>query len=142
MLQWQKGQSNHASVLHAETHLTIQAKTFIDRTQALWARRYVVKKDFPGPERQGVLLATAATHGSLVRASAEDRVIVAPTSGRSDAVIDFHFGSWGHAMGSITYGSDFPDPAELRREIAVTIMHEAGHFFGLSEEDLERLGYS
>ena len=36
---------------------------------------------------------------------------------------------------------DFPDPAELRREIAVTIMHEAGHFFGLSEDDISRLGY-
>jgi multimeric flavodoxin WrbA len=46
--------------------VTAQAKAFIDRTQALWARRYVVKKDFPGPERQGVLLATAATHGKLL----------------------------------------------------------------------------
>jgi predicted Zn-dependent protease with MMP-like domain len=36
---------------------------------------------------------------------------------------------------------DFPDPAELRREIAVTIMHEAGHFFGLSEDDISALGY-
>lgn len=34
---------------------------------------------------------------------------------RSDAVIDFHFGSWGHAMGSVTYGSDFPDPAVVQR---------------------------
>ncbi|MBX2986590.1 MAG: metallopeptidase family protein [Bdellovibrionaceae bacterium] len=29
----------------------------------------------------------------------------------------------------------------LREEIAVTLLHEIGHFFGLSEEDLERLGY-
>ena len=28
----------------------------------------------------------------------------------ADAVVDYHFGAWGHAMGSITYGSDFPDP--------------------------------
>lgn len=39
----------------------------------------------------------------------------------ADAVIDFHFGSWGHAMGSITYGSDFPDPAVVAksREMAL-----------------------
>jgi NAD(P)H-dependent FMN reductase len=46
--------------------VSAQAKAFIDRTQALWARRYITKQDFPGPERQGVLLATAATHGKLL----------------------------------------------------------------------------
>jgi len=46
--------------------VSAQAKAFIDRTQALWARRYVIKQDFPGPERQGVLLCTAATHGKLL----------------------------------------------------------------------------
>lgn len=46
--------------------VSAQAKAFIDRTQALWARRYRVKLDFPGPERQGVLLCTAATHGKLL----------------------------------------------------------------------------
>jgi NAD(P)H-dependent FMN reductase len=46
--------------------VSAQAKAFIDRTQALWARRYVIKRDFPGPERQGVLLCTAATHGKLL----------------------------------------------------------------------------
>ncbi|MBX3039518.1 MAG: metallopeptidase family protein [Bdellovibrionaceae bacterium] len=29
----------------------------------------------------------------------------------------------------------------LKEEIAVTLLHEVGHFFGLDEEDLERLGY-
>jgi multimeric flavodoxin WrbA len=46
--------------------VSAQAKVFIDRTQALWARRYRAGLDFPGPERQGVLLATAATHGKLL----------------------------------------------------------------------------
>jgi multimeric flavodoxin WrbA len=46
--------------------VTAQAKALIDRTQALWARRYQLKQDFPGPERQGVLLATGATHGKLL----------------------------------------------------------------------------
>lgn len=46
--------------------LSAQAKAMIDRTQAFWARRYVLKQDFPGPERQGVLLCTAATKGKHV----------------------------------------------------------------------------
>lgn len=46
--------------------VSAQAKALIDRTQALWSRRYVLKKDFPGPERQGVLLCTGATHGRLL----------------------------------------------------------------------------
>lgn len=31
--------------------------------------------------------------------------------------------------------------ADLREEIAVTLLHEIGHFFGLDEDDLERLGF-
>jgi NAD(P)H-dependent FMN reductase len=46
--------------------VSAQAKVFIDRTQALWARRYRTGLDFPGPERQGILLAAAATHGKLL----------------------------------------------------------------------------
>ncbi|MBM4287654.1 MAG: flavodoxin family protein [Deltaproteobacteria bacterium] len=46
--------------------LTAQAKAMVDRTQAFWARRYVLKQDFPGQERQGVLLSTAATKGKHV----------------------------------------------------------------------------
>ena len=29
---------------------------------------------------------------------------------------------------------------ELRREVRLTIIHELGHFFGFSEEELEKLG--
>ncbi|MDP3181861.1 MAG: flavodoxin family protein [Desulfobaccales bacterium] len=46
--------------------LSAQAKAMIDRTQALWSRRYVLKQDFPGGNRQGVLLCTGATKGRLV----------------------------------------------------------------------------
>jgi multimeric flavodoxin WrbA len=46
--------------------VSAQAKTMIDRTQALWARRYVMKQDFPGGRRQGVLLAVGATRGRLL----------------------------------------------------------------------------
>ena len=30
---------------------------------------------------------------------------------------------------------------ELVREITVTVLHEIGHYFGLDEDDLDRLGY-
>lgn len=36
---------------------------------------------------------------------------------------------------------DFPDPAELRRQIRITLLHEIGHYFGMDEEELSRLGY-
>jgi len=36
---------------------------------------------------------------------------------------------------------DFPDPVELADEIRITLLHEIGHYFGMGEEELERLGY-
>ncbi|HEY0708655.1 MAG TPA: metallopeptidase family protein, partial [Polyangia bacterium] len=33
-----------------------------------------------------------------------------------------------------------PDDLELRDEIRTTLLHETGHFFGMSEEDLEGVG--
>lgn len=36
---------------------------------------------------------------------------------------------------------DFPDAAELEREIRVTVLHELGHYFGLDEDRLAELGY-
>ena len=41
-------------------------KTVIDRCQCLWSKKYVLKQpvfDPPRPERQGALIAVAATHG-------------------------------------------------------------------------------
>ena len=35
---------------------------------------------------------------------------------------------------------DFPDPADLRREILITVVHEIAHHFGIGEERLEELG--
>jgi predicted Zn-dependent protease with MMP-like domain len=35
----------------------------------------------------------------------------------------------------------FPDPAELEREIRITVLHELAHYFGIDEERLEELGY-
>ncbi len=36
--------------------------------------------------------------------------------------------------------ADFPDPEDLAEEIEITLLHEIGHFFGLDEDDVERLG--
>ena len=35
----------------------------------------------------------------------------------------------------------FPAPAELEREVVITLAHEIGHFMGMDEESLEKLGY-
>ena len=35
----------------------------------------------------------------------------------------------------------FPDPAELEREIRITVLHELAHYFGIDEERLDELGY-
>ena len=36
---------------------------------------------------------------------------------------------------------DFPDPAELEREIRITVLHELAHYFGIDEDRLDELGY-
>lgn len=36
---------------------------------------------------------------------------------------------------------NFRDPGELARQIRTTLLHEIGHYFGMDEEDLARLGY-
>jgi predicted Zn-dependent protease with MMP-like domain len=45
------------------------------------------------------------------------------------------------AVYRIPLEEDFPDPDELEREIRVTVLHELGHYFGLSEDRLFELGY-
>jgi multimeric flavodoxin WrbA len=47
-------------------NVSAQTKAMIDRTQALWSRRYHLNQDFPGGNRQGVLLAVGATKGRLL----------------------------------------------------------------------------
>ena len=37
--------------------------------------------------------------------------------------------------------SDFPDPDELREQIRFTVIHEIGHYFGLDDDEIEKLGY-
>ena len=35
----------------------------------------------------------------------------------------------------------FPQPAELREEIRITVLHELAHYFGLDEDQIAALGY-
>ena len=35
----------------------------------------------------------------------------------------------------------FPDPADLEREIRITVLHELAHYFGIEEDRLTELGY-
>jgi predicted Zn-dependent protease with MMP-like domain len=37
--------------------------------------------------------------------------------------------------------ADFLDPDELEQEIRITVLHELGHYFGMDEDRLGRLGY-
>jgi len=43
--------------------LTGQLKALIDRCQALWARKYVLKQDVPNQNRRGAFIAVGATTG-------------------------------------------------------------------------------
>jgi predicted Zn-dependent protease with MMP-like domain len=40
-----------------------------------------------------------------------------------------------------TLEADFPDRADLIREIEITLVHEIAHYFGFGEDTLERYGY-
>ncbi len=43
--------------------ITSQLKALIDRCQALWARKYVLKQSCPNPNRKGAFIAAGATKG-------------------------------------------------------------------------------
>ncbi len=43
--------------------LTSQVKALIDRSQAIWARKYVLKQNLPGSGRKGAFIAVGATRG-------------------------------------------------------------------------------
>jgi len=46
------------------------------------------------------------------------------------------------AIYRIPLEEEFPDPAELEREIRITVLHELAHYFGIDEDRLDDLGYS
>lgn len=36
---------------------------------------------------------------------------------------------------------DFPDPDELREQIRLTVIHEIAHYFGMDDDQIDKLGY-
>lgn len=46
--------------------ITAQLKAVIDRCQALWARKYVLKQTWPGAGRKGAFIAVGATKGGTL----------------------------------------------------------------------------
>jgi multimeric flavodoxin WrbA len=46
--------------------ITAQLKAVIDRCQALWARKYVLKQTWPGAGREGAFIAVGATKGETL----------------------------------------------------------------------------
>lgn len=36
---------------------------------------------------------------------------------------------------------DFSDPEELREEIRLTVIHEIAHYFGMDDDEIDKLGY-
>jgi len=35
---------------------------------------------------------------------------------------------------------DFPDADDFEKQVRITVLHELGHYFGLDEDDMVRLG--
>ena len=61
-------------------------------------------------------------------------------------VTERHFDDWGQPPALIyiwqkPLEEDFPQRAELEREVEVTLVHEIAHFLGFDEETLEKYGY-
>lgn len=38
-----------------------------------------------------------------------------------------------------SFNRAFHDPAEIRRQVRITVLHEAGHYFGFTEQEIRRL---
>ena len=36
---------------------------------------------------------------------------------------------------------DFPDPDGLREQIRTTVLHEIAHYFGMDDDEIDKLGY-
>jgi predicted Zn-dependent protease with MMP-like domain len=37
--------------------------------------------------------------------------------------------------------TDFPDPGELKEQLRATVIHELAHYFGMTDDEIEDLGY-
>ena len=61
-------------------------------------------------------------------------------------ITERHFDDWGEPPALIyiwqkPLEEDFPDPAELQREVEITLAHEIAHYMGFDEDILKEYGY-
>jgi len=61
-------------------------------------------------------------------------------------ITEKHFGDWGELPALIyiwqkPLEEDFPEQADLEREVEVTLVHEIAHFMGFDEATLAEYGY-
>lgn len=104
--------------------ITGQLKSFVDRCQALWVRKHVLKQDISGHERKGVFIAVGATRGQqlfdgsiLTMKYFFDAVGVTYTDQLLVRGVD--------KKGEIKeHPTALPDAYELGKRIAVSISHE------------------
>lgn len=92
----------------------------------------VVVRDWPSPEQlEGAGLSPDDTLYGLFEGVALPEKSFPDTQYLPDRVVVF--------KGPLE--EDFPDPRELKEEVRLTLLHELGHYFGFTEEDLEERGY-
>jgi predicted Zn-dependent protease with MMP-like domain len=112
-----------ALVTQALDLVPAEFKPYLENVEILveaWPSRALLK-DLGVPEEEGLYglySGTALTERSFLHAELPDRITLF-----RDVLLE-----------------DFPDPEELRREIAITVLHELAHHLGIGEERLEELG--
>lgn len=97
----------------------------------------IVVEDFPGPEAAGALDSGGHDHdhggallGLYVGVPLVERYAADPMM--PDCIFIYRL--------PILHMCDTHD--EVVREVRTTLLHEIGHYLGLSEQDLDRLGYA
>ena len=92
----------------------------------------IIVEDWPDPELMENLLGDpdAVPYGLFV----------------GKPITEKHFDDWGEPPALIyiwqkPLEEDFPDPAELEKEVEITLAHEVAHYMGFDEQILEEYGY-
>lgn len=114
----------------------------------LLAEKPVLVEDEPDPailEEMGIPLECAGEICGLHSGPMLTERSIEADSGEIQMIHLFRVGIIEVAGGWSATASDegsIGGPAEVRRQIRITLLHEIGHHFGLDEDDLERLGYA
>ena len=112
-----------ALVIQALDLVPAEFKPYLDNVEILveaWPSRGLLE-ELGVPEEEGLYglySGTALTERSFLHAELPDRITLF-----RDVLLE-----------------DFPDPEELREEIAITVLHELAHHLGIGEERLKELG--